>query len=199
MAGRFQPNEHLVEAALGEAFAMPRAVVRMALLRLEQEGLVERQRYRGARVRLVAEEEAIEILEARTALEAVSARRAATGITDAGRRELGTIVAGLQRASAEGNLLEMSELNSALHAKIVEISRSRPLAQLLSTLSSQVVRFRHRTILLPGRSAASLVEHQAIVTAIEAGDAAGAEAAMRDHLSQVQEAVRRLARLPGGK
>ncbi|MBO0685666.1 MAG: GntR family transcriptional regulator, partial [Candidatus Dormibacteraeota bacterium] len=64
LTGTFQPNERLVEAALGETFGMPRAVVRMALIRLEQEGLVERERYRGARVRLVSEDEAVEILEA---------------------------------------------------------------------------------------------------------------------------------------
>jgi DNA-binding GntR family transcriptional regulator len=197
VAGRFQPNERLVEAALGEAFGMPRAVVRMALMRLEQEGLVERARYRGARVRLVGEDEAVEILEARAALEAMSARRAAARMTETGARELRTILARMQLAHDDTDLTEMSELNSALHAKIVEIAGSRTLSHLLTMLNSQVVRFQYRTILVPGRPDASLVEHQRIVAAITAGDTVGAEASMRDHLSQVLQAVARLARLPG--
>lgn len=199
VAGRFQPNERLVEASLGEAFGLPRAVVRMALVRLEQDGLVERERYRGARVRLVGMEEAIELLEARAALEATSARRAAARITGPGARELAAIVAAMRRAHEEADLLEMSELNSALHAKIVEIGDSRTLSRLLTMLNSQVVRYQYRTILVPGRPDASLAEHQAIASAIMAGDTVGAEASMRDHLFRVMQAVERLARLSGGR
>ena len=52
--------------------------MRTALARLEQEGLVEHERHRGARVRLVDEREAVEILEARAVLEGLAARQAAT-------------------------------------------------------------------------------------------------------------------------
>jgi DNA-binding GntR family transcriptional regulator len=199
VGGRFQPNERLVEASLGEAFALPRAVVRMALIRLEQDGLVERERYRGAKVRLVRVDEAIELLEARAALEATSARRAAARVTEAGARDLAAIVAGMRRAHEEADLFEMSELNSALHARIVEIGDSRTLSRLLTMLNSQVVRFQYRTILVPGRPEASLAEHGAIAAAIVAGDTVGAEACMRDHLSRVVQAVERLARLAGGR
>lgn len=199
LAGRFQPNERLVEASLGEAFGMPRAVVRMALIRLEQEGLVERERYRGARVRLVSEEEAVEILEARAALEGMSARRAAARITESGARELRTILARMQLAHEATDFMEMSNLNSALHAKIVEIAGSGTVSRMLTMLNSQVVRFQYRTILVPGRPDASFAEHQRIAAAIAAGDTVGAEAAMRDHLSQVLQAVGWLARLPVGR
>src|SRR6185312_3336921 len=54
VCGRLQPNERLVEADLGEALGVGRAAIRTALVRLEQEGLVERERNRGARVRLIS-------------------------------------------------------------------------------------------------------------------------------------------------
>ena len=44
-----------------------------ALVRLQQDGLVEREPNRGARVRRVSEQEAVEILEARAALEGLAA------------------------------------------------------------------------------------------------------------------------------
>ncbi|WP_254611567.1 GntR family transcriptional regulator [Paenibacillus sp. JMULE4] len=80
--GILMPNQHLVELDLAKSYGAGRAAIRTALARLEQEGLVERERYRGARVRLVTEEEAIEILEVRTALEGLAARRAAENATD---------------------------------------------------------------------------------------------------------------------
>jgi DNA-binding GntR family transcriptional regulator len=81
--GRFQPNERLVEADLARTFGVGRTAVRAALVRLDQEGLVERQPNRGARVRLVSDREALEIEEVRVALEQMLARHAATRITGA--------------------------------------------------------------------------------------------------------------------
>jgi DNA-binding GntR family transcriptional regulator len=197
--GRFQPNERLVEADLSETFRMPRAAVRIALVRLEQEGLIEHERYRGARVRLVTEEEAIEILEARSALEAVTARRAASRADEAKCRELTAILERMRSAFAKTDLFLMSELNSEFHAKIVEIAGSATLSRLISMLNSQIVRFQYRTILVPGRPESSLREHEAIVAAIAAHDQAGAAAAMTVHLSRVMEAVVAFSRLSGGR
>ena len=59
------------------------------------------------------------------------------------------------------------------------------------------MRYQYRTILIPGRSAASLEEHKAIVDAVLTGRPDEAEAAMREHLLNVAEAVRR-GLLPGG-
>src|SRR5262249_31794358 len=58
VGGRLQPNERLVEADLTRATGASRSAVRTALVRLAQEGLVEHERNRGARVRLVDEQEA---------------------------------------------------------------------------------------------------------------------------------------------
>ena len=43
-------------------------------------------------------------------------------------------------------------------------------------LNAQTVRYQYRTILIPGRPAASVAEHAAIVEAVSAGHAAEAEA-----------------------
>src|SRR5512142_2603671 len=75
--GVLQPNEHLVEADLAKVLGVGRTAIRTALARLEQEGLVQHHRYRGARVRLIEKREAVEILEARAAIEAMAARHAA--------------------------------------------------------------------------------------------------------------------------
>ena len=76
-SGELGPGERLVEIDLADRLALGRAAIRTALARLEQDGLVERAPYRGARVRVIGEAEAVEILEARGALEGVAARHAA--------------------------------------------------------------------------------------------------------------------------
>src|SRR5579883_1839753 len=81
MRGEFLPNERLIEIDLAQSLGAGRAAIRTALARLEQEGLVQRERYRGARVRLVSEAEAIEILEARAVLEGLAVRHAALNAT----------------------------------------------------------------------------------------------------------------------
>ncbi len=77
VTGHFQPNERLVEADVARELGVGRSAVRTALARLENEGLVEHERHRGARVRLVGAKEAVEILETRAVLEGLAARHAA--------------------------------------------------------------------------------------------------------------------------
>jgi DNA-binding GntR family transcriptional regulator len=165
--------------------------VRTALVRLEHEGLVERERHRGARVRLVSEEEAVEILQCRAALEGVAARRAAQKITPAGAEELRSVLERQHAALEAQDLLNASDVNALLHAKIVELSGHATAQRLIRSLNSQMVRFQFRTILIPGRPGQSHAEHTAIIEAVIAGDADKAERAMRKHLDNVAHALER--------
>jgi DNA-binding FadR family transcriptional regulator len=63
--------------------------------------------------------------------------------------------------------------------------------RLIRALNSQTVRYQFRTILIPGRPAASVAEHAAIVEAVVAGRPDDAENAMRNHLFNVAGAVQR--------
>jgi DNA-binding GntR family transcriptional regulator len=189
--GELAPNQRLIEAEMSTAFKLPRAAVRTALVRLEHEGLVERERHRGARVRLVSEEEAVEILQCRAALEGVAARQAALKITPAGADELRSVLERQRAALDAQDLLNASDVNALLHAKIVELSGHATAQRLIRSLNSQMVRFQFRTILIPGRPGQSHAEHTAIVDAVIAGDADKAERAMRKHLDNVAHALER--------
>lgn len=191
--GRLQPNQRLVETELSEELGVGRAAVRTALARLDQEGLVEHERNRGARVRLVSEEEAVEILEARAVLEGLAARHAALNAEPEEVAELRLLLEGMRRRLDAGDLLGASDQNAILHRRLLEIADHPTAARLISTLSSQLVRFQYRTILVPGRSELSFGEHTAIVDAVAAGDAEAAETAMRGHLGHVAEALRSAA------
>jgi DNA-binding GntR family transcriptional regulator len=195
--GDIGPEARLVESDLSTAYEMSRGAVRTALIRLEQEGLVTREPHRGARVRKVSDEEAVEILQARAVLEGLAVRRSAERIDDAGAARLQACLDRQGELLEAGDLLGASDANADLHAALLELSGHGTALRLIRALNSQTVRYQYRTILIPGRSAASVAEHAAIVDAVVAGRPDEAEAAMRSHLFNVAQAVQR-GLLPGG-
>ncbi len=186
VSGRLAPNERLVEADLTESLGAGRSAVRTAFARLAQEGLIEHTRNRGARVRLIGEDEAVEILEARTVLEALAARRA----TEADAERLRAVLAEMRARLDAGDLLGASDHNARLHRALLDLAGHRIVDRLVGTLNSHLVRFQYRTILVPGRAERSFAEHTAIVEAVAAGDPDAAEAAMRAHLAHATAALR---------
>src|SRR4051794_41197150 len=122
VAGELSPGERLIEEELAEQLGLSRGAVREAILRLGHEGLVVRERNRGARVRRFTVDEAVEILEARAALESLAAGYAALRRTDDEARELESLVDEMERLQAAGELLAMSERNAVMHRRILEIS-----------------------------------------------------------------------------
>jgi DNA-binding GntR family transcriptional regulator len=185
--GRLMPNERLIEADLASAFGVNRVHIRTALAMLDQEGLVVRERNRGARVRAISDAEAIEIAETRLAIEAMVARQAAARVTDADRAALRTIEADMRAAVENADDAAFSQNNAALHREIQRIASNATANRILDTLKSHLVRLQYRVILLPGRPQTSLAEHHAIVDALCAGDADAAEAAMRRHITSFTE------------
>jgi DNA-binding GntR family transcriptional regulator len=191
VSGEIAPDARLVEVEVSAAFGMSRGAVRTALIRLEQDGLVVREPHRGARVRKVSNEEAVEILQARAVLEGLAARQAAERIDEAGQTRLAECLARQRALLERDDLLGASDANADLHAALLELSGHSTAKRLIHALHSQTVRYQYRTILIPGRSAASVEEHDAIDDAVIGGRPDDADAAMRRHLSNVAQSVRR--------
>jgi DNA-binding GntR family transcriptional regulator len=189
VAGRLMPNQRLVEAELVAMLGVGRASIRSILARLDHDGLVVRELNRGARVRMVTADEAIEITQARAALESLAARQAAQRATDEDVAELTAILGEMPGQIESGDLLGYSETNRRLHGRILLASQHAIVQRLVDGLKAQLVRFQYRSILVPGRPSRSLAEHQALVAAIAARDPDAAEAAMRHHLSSVTDAL----------
>ena len=189
-AGRFQPNERLVEANLSRMLGAGRTAVRAALVRLDQEGLVTREHNRGARVRLVSEQEALQIEEVRAALERLLGRQAAAKATATDIRELRHVLVDMRKRFASGDAIGYSELNPKFHQLIWAAARNPTAGRLVGTLKSQSLRYQYQTMLRPGRTERSLREHELIFSAIVAHDPEAADTAMRAHLEEVLETLR---------
>lgn len=191
-SGEFAPNQRLIEAELAEKFGATRAAVRTALLHLASEGLVERIQNRGARVRAVSLDEAIEITEVRMALEGICAARTAVRATDEDRRELRTIGERMTEAVATGDVFGYSDLNKRLHDLIINRSGQTTARTVLERLRLQNVRHQFRLAVHPGRPNVSLPQHLAIIESICDADPETAESATRAHLRSVIETLPQL-------
>ncbi|MFJ8002443.1 GntR family transcriptional regulator [Streptomyces sp. NPDC096310] len=185
--GDMVPGQRLIEQELSETFGATRSSVREALQDLAAEGLVELIPRRGARVRVIPVEEAVQITECRASLEGLCARRAAERATTAHHERLLEIGAGMRAAVAGGELDTYSGLNRRLHDLVAEVSGQDVAKTLLERLNGQMVRYQFRLALRPGRPTRSLPQHLAIIDAIVAGDPEAAEAAARAHLDSVIE------------
>jgi DNA-binding GntR family transcriptional regulator len=193
LGGEYVPRQRLVEADLCERFGTSRFIIRSALQDLSAQGLVEFQRHRGARVREISFDEAIEITEVRILLEGHLAARAAERVTKAQAAMLRGIIKDMRSAVDRSELLRYSELNGELHGAIRDIAAHETGARLLRQLRDQTVRHQFSLSLVPGRPAVSLPQHEAIVAAIVAREPADAEWAMHHHLQGVIRALRALS------
>jgi DNA-binding GntR family transcriptional regulator len=193
IAGEYAPRQRLVEIDLCERFGTSRFILRSALQELAAQGLVEFQRNRGARVREISLTEAIEITEVRILLEGLLAARAAERVSKSDIAMLRKLTKDMRIAVDKSELLTYSELNARLHGAIRDIGAHETASRLLRQLRDQTVRHQFSLSLVPGRSAVSLPQHEAIVAAIVAREPGAAEQAMRAHLRSVIEAFRALS------
>jgi DNA-binding GntR family transcriptional regulator len=193
LKGEYAPRQRLVEIDLCERFGTSRFILRAALQELAVQGLIEFQRNRGARVRDISLDEAIEITEVRILLEGHLAALAAQRISKSEAAMLRGIVKDMRAAVDKSELLRYSDLNAGLHAAIRDIAAHETTARLLRQLRDLTVRHQFSLSLVPGRPAVSLPQHEAIVAAIIARESVAAERAMHDHLQSVVQAFRALS------
>ena len=191
LSGRFEPGDRLLEVPLAEQYQCGRAAVRSALVELTAEGLVEREANRGATVRRISISEAIQITEARSALEGVIAAQAARNATTDDRDELRRVIDEMRAAVDDDRRRDYSDLNARFHRRLREMSGHAIAAELVANLRNRAAHHQYRLSVMPGRPKESLGQHAAIADAVIAGDEAGAAEAMHQHLRSVIDVLGR--------
>jgi DNA-binding GntR family transcriptional regulator len=196
IAGVYAPRQHLVEADLARDLCVSRATVRAVLIRLQQDGLVEIQPNRGARVRVFSFDEVTKVLEVREALEGLAASIAAAKISPQQLAELHAILDKMETVVTTGDVLAFRELNTRFHQIIIDAADNSFIAQILGSFNYPLIRWQLTTILVPGRNKESVAEHRAILACLERRDSQGAEEQMRQHVAHVRMTLQRCGLLP---
>lgn len=185
--GWVPPGTKLGEVYLARVFSVSRTPIREALMRLESEGIVERDRHRGLMVSRVTVEQIMEIYVLREALDGTAARLASSSALALDIEELTQINEEMTELSGTGRFEEMTELNIQFHMVLARASRNEMLLRFTEQLYGYVRRFRTTTFTYPGRAQIAVDEHRALLDALRARDPERAERIARDHMRRALE------------
>ena len=182
---RFQPGESLRKPEICDTLGVSRSPVSEAVARLASEGLVHVVPQAGTYVARFSMDEIREGAFLREALELAAVEYLAPRLTHDQlivlRRNLRVQAALVEDGDTDG----FYDLDGQFHAALMRYTGFPHLPQLAETLWVQVNRARQVILPEPGRVAATLDEHRAILAALEAQDVAAARAATRHHLRQL--------------
>ena len=205
--GRYAPGEFLpTEQELAKEYGSSRNVIRESLKLLMARGLIEMLHGRGSRVlphhhwqlrdqlvRLMRENPRVahDILLVRRILEPEIAFLAAQHATDEQIEAMRVAVASLQSASDQAEAA--IEHDAQFHRLLAEATDNTLLPLVLQPVDRLIYASRVATVNIPGALEQSIRAHQAILERVAAHDADGARDAMREHLSQVETEIPKIA------
>ncbi|MFK7858271.1 MAG: GntR family transcriptional regulator [Granulosicoccus sp.] len=188
IAGHWPANSKLREVPLTAALGVSRTPLRSALLKLEQEGLVERLGA-GYTVRGFSIEDAYIAIELRGVIEGTAARLAAEkGAGKFALNDIKATVTAIDIVIAEDTTDGYAQLNEQFHDQLADLAGNRllkreieragqlPFAAPSAFSSSREDLNRFKATLIVGQE-----HHRALVQAIERREGARADALAREH------------------
>ncbi|WP_329550005.1 GntR family transcriptional regulator [Streptomyces sp. NBC_01356] len=175
-------GEFLSEQDIADRIGVSRTPIREALLLLAAEDLVELVPKRGARVAPLSGREISELMELRGIVERYAAQQV-IGAERAPLRELGELLQRQRELNGPDQAKEFIAVDHLFHSTLVSAVGNRLLERHYDGLRSRQVRAGVVALYNQhGRQEAVLHEHQDILTALAAGDATAACAAIDSHL-----------------
>jgi DNA-binding GntR family transcriptional regulator len=180
-----KPGSRLVEDEISASMNVGRTPVREALLRLQGEGLVSRDRGWVVQAANVADMAAV--FESRIAIEGYATRLASRRITGGDIAELDALVLSMDGEQPRSLL---NRRDRTFHEQVVALSGNAMLIEM-----HQRTQFHYWNLRLPvvfGReqTVRSNEQHKSILEALRRGDPVAAEAAARSHIETTFGIVR---------
>ena len=181
------PGSWIDELKLAEEYGISRTPLREALKVLATEGLVTMKVRRGAYVTEVSERDLADVYHLLALLESDAAGVVAIEATAAQLKELTALHKELEKSV--GQREKFFELNEAFHMRLLAIADNRWRDQMVADLRKVMKLNRHNSLLKSGRIEESLAEHQEIMAALLARNAAATVKAMQAHFKNGLEAA----------
>jgi GntR family transcriptional regulator of vanillate catabolism len=194
LAGELPGGERIAELSIVEKLGVSRTPIRAALMRLEQEGLLDLLPNGGYAVRTFSERDVSEAIELRGTMEGLSARlaaeRGAPAIVLGEAREcLARVDAILRQPALDDEAFSAYvALNEKFHALLSEMAGSNVIAKELERVSSLPFASASGFVGVQANSASArdmLIvaqdQHRQVLDAIEQREGSRAEAIMREH------------------
>jgi DNA-binding GntR family transcriptional regulator len=188
--GELAAGTRIPERLLCERFGVSRTPLREALKVLASEGLVELLPNRGARVATLSERDVDDMFQVMAALESLSGALACARITDAEIAEIRALHYEMLAHYMRRRLPEYFRLNQQIHEAILDAARNPVLKATYQGLAGRIRRARYAANMSDERWAAAVAEHEAMLDALDARDAARLAALLGAHLRNKSEVVR---------
>ncbi len=204
LEGRYPPGTRLVTRQIAEDYGTSEIPVREALNQLQQEGLIRTEPHVGAVTSPLSAADLRELFEVRMALEGLAVRLATPRLTDADLAEAREINRSLHGAVERGDAVgELNRFNRAFHERIYAGCNNERLLEILKNLWDHSGRYPPPLTGNDPSTWASIQEHEAILDALSARDAALAERLTLDHKARsmgriVQRVEQRESPVPPG-
>ncbi|MFC5804735.1 FadR/GntR family transcriptional regulator [Streptomyces formicae] len=209
VSGDLGADRPLVPEEIGQRFEVSRTVVRESLRVLEAKGLVSARPNVGTRVRPVSDwnlldpdiiewrafgpqrdDQRRELTELRWTIEPLAARLAAGHGREDVQQRLGDMVEIMGHALTQGDGITFARADAEFHSLLIQVAGNRMLEHLSGIVAAALQVSGGPAAGCDRPSEASLAHHARIVDALAAGDANGAEAAMRQLLTVHPEVER---------
>ena len=194
-SGELAPGQRLVEADLSQRLGVSRGLLREAMQRLIQEGLLEGVRNRGIVVARLGGDEVRDIFIARSAVEHAAGQ---TAITLHGASvDLGTVLLDLcEQMAADADTMSADDLDLRFHGELVAAARSPRLSRMHETLMTETRMCLASLSPIAYPTADRVAEHRGIAEAVAAGDADLLRQRLSAHMeAAVRRSVERMAEL----
>ena len=180
--GRLNPRERLVEADLVLRFGFHRAAVREALAALEQAGLVDRQRNKGASVLDLKPERVEQLYAVRMLLETTAAEGIPLPLDPVAMETLVVIQRDHEQAVADGDLRGVFAHNNRFHQHLYMQSGNPVLVDLIELCAVRALTVRFHPYMDRSFLERVCSDHWAMIEACRLCDQARLVALVRDHL-----------------
>ncbi len=192
VSGELAAGAKLNEADLAAQLRVSRGPVREAFRALEQSGLVRTEKNRGVFVRQLSLDEASDIYEVRAALDALIGRLAAQRIRPEQVAHLRELIKRMQAAGRAKDADAYFPLNIEFHEALAQAAGNKALLINYRRIVNELNLYRRETLKRnTSHISVSTRDHEAIVNAVDKGDADLAAQLLHRHVIDSRERLQR--------
>ncbi len=191
LSGNISPGSRVLEGRLAKQINVSRTPVREALHVLEMEGFLESFPRVGYRVRQITWEEAIEINEIRAVLEPLAARKAIESEDQTHIDVLNQVLLQSETAAKQDQMDSFLKYDAEFDEIIVRASGMKTLLDIWAILRQRLRLYRMGAQSSPDARFRSIRGHWRIFECLKAKDQGGVKEAIREHLEDSKQDIKR--------
>lgn len=185
MLAELPPAQQLVELEVAKAMNCSQSTVREALMRLQEDGLIVRQGYRGTVVSSVSVNEGQQALDIRAQIESSAAKLSIGNFSEQRIGALSDLVQQMVMAAESGDEYGLFELDQEFHCAVYEAANLPAMMPILERCSLCSHRFKIGQSGTRRTLEETALRHWRIVDAIKSGDAQELERVLLHHVASV--------------